>query len=52
MVGESHNSWIFGKSPCRKCGTGAGKREYQAFGVLNDVQIGLGSDIVSVTVAG
>lgn len=27
-------------------------REYQAFGVLNDEQIGQGSDIVSVTVAG
>ena len=28
------------------------QREYQAFGVLNDVQIGQPSDIVSVTVAG
>jgi hypothetical protein len=27
-------------------------REYQAFGMLHDQQIGLGSDIVSVTVAG
>ena len=27
-------------------------REYQAFGVLNDEQIGLGSDIVTVTFAG
>jgi len=27
-------------------------REYQAFGVLNDEQIGQGSDIVTVTFAG
>jgi hypothetical protein len=27
-------------------------REYQAFGVLNDEQIGVGSDIVTVTSAG
>jgi hypothetical protein len=27
-------------------------REYQAYGVLNDVQIGLASDIVSVTFGG
>ena len=51
FVSRDTNSPYDDHTPAATPGT-AEEREYQAFGVLNDVQIGLGSDIVSVTVAG
>lgn len=50
FVARDTNSPYDGHTPVTAPGT-AEPREYQAFGVLSDEQIGQGSDIVSVTVA-
>jgi hypothetical protein len=51
FVSRDTNSPYDDHTPVATPGT-AEVREYQAFGILNDEQIGQGSDIIAVTVAG